>query len=68
LGWALRRPGALKAPAGAIELVAGEMGRQVILASQRVMPARLAAAGFPYTYPDLEDALRFELGKSRRRT
>ena len=66
LGRALRRPAALKAPAGAIELVAGEMGRELILASQRVMPARLAAAGFPYLYPALEDALRFELGKPRR--
>ena len=66
LGHVLRRPAVLKAPAAAIDKVLGEMGRDMFLAGQKVAPARLTAAGFPFLYPDLEDALRFELGKPPR--
>ncbi len=36
----------------------------MLLSSARVHPARLAAAGFRFLFPDLEDALAFELGRS----
>ena len=62
----LRRPAALKAPEAAIERVLGDMGRETLLTSQKVLPARLTEAGFPFLYPDLESALRFELGRPRR--
>jgi NAD dependent epimerase/dehydratase family enzyme len=39
------------------------MGRELLLTSQRVRPARLTAAGFRWLFPDLEAALRFELGR-----
>ena len=35
----------------------GEMGREVLLASQRVRPTRLEQDGFTYLHPQLEDAL-----------
>ncbi len=41
----------------------GEMGQDLLLTSQRVRPARLTAAGFTWLFPDLEAALRFELGR-----
>ena len=61
LGRALRRPTIIPAPAFALKLVFGEMALATILASQRVVPERLAGAGFEFRHPRVEDALRFEL-------
>ena len=61
LGRALRRPTIFPAPAFALKLVFGEMAAHTILASQRVMPERLAGAGFEFRHPRLEEALEFEL-------
>jgi uncharacterized protein (TIGR01777 family) len=58
LGRALRRPAVLPVPAFAISLLFGEMGRELLLASLRVVPARLLSAGFRFLYPDLDSALR----------
>ncbi|HZV02024.1 MAG TPA: TIGR01777 family oxidoreductase [Planctomycetota bacterium] len=63
LGRVLRRPAFLPLPALAVRLLFGEMGRELLLASQRVRPAALDAAGFRFRHPDLESALRFELGR-----
>jgi uncharacterized protein len=54
----LRRPAVLPAPAMALRLAFGEMAGATILASERVLPARLGAAGFEFQYPDLEAGLR----------
>lgn len=59
------RPALVPAPAVAISLAFGEMGRATLLASQRVHPRRLAAAGFEFTHPTLEQALRAELGATQ---
>jgi hypothetical protein len=37
--------------------------REVACASQRVAPARLAAAGFHFRRPSLEACLRHQLGR-----
>jgi uncharacterized protein len=58
LGRVLRRPAVLPAPAMALRLAFGEMAGATILASERVLPARLGAAGFEFQYPDLEAGLR----------
>jgi uncharacterized protein (TIGR01777 family) len=62
LGRALHRPALLPLPAFAARLAFGE-GRadEMLLASQRAVPARLAAAGFEFRYPDVEAALRAAL-------
>lgn len=60
-GAALHRPAFLWLPAMALELVFGEMATHTILASQRVVPVRLAGAGFEFRHPRLEEALTFEL-------
>ncbi len=51
--------------AAQVRLMFGEMGQHLLLDSQRVLPARLQAKGFEFRYPDLEDALRAELGLLR---
>lgn len=62
LGHVLNRPTALAMPAFAARLAFGEMADEMLLVSQRVMPKRLAAAGFEFAHPDLESALRHYLG------
>lgn len=63
LGRVLRRPTPLPAPAMALRLAAGELADELLLVSQRAVPERLAAAGFRFSFPSLEDALRHELGR-----
>lgn len=66
LGMILHRPAILRMPAGAVRAVLREMGRELVLASQRALPGRLAAAGFAFDHPDIESALRHVLGLARR--
>ena len=65
LGRVLRRPAFLPVPAVALRLALGEMGEELLLSGQRVVPRRLLDAGFTFRHPDLEEALRFELGIPR---
>jgi uncharacterized protein (TIGR01777 family) len=64
LGRVLRRPAVLRAPASAVTLVFGEMGELVALGGQRVLPKRLADAGYEFFDPHLEPWLRHVLGRS----
>jgi uncharacterized protein (TIGR01777 family) len=57
LAGALRRPALLAVPAFALRLAFGEMAGATILQSERVVPARLSAAGFDFEYPELDGAL-----------
>ncbi len=63
LGRVLRRPTVLPIPAFAARLALGEMADGLLLASTRVQPARLAASGYAFRYPELEGALRHVLGE-----
>ena len=65
LGRVLRRPAILPVPRFVLELMFGEMGREALLPSFRVRPARLIEAGFKFRFPELEAALRHLLGKPR---
>lgn len=47
-------------PALITRLVFGEMGEEFLLASRRVQPAKLLAAGYRFQYPDLACALLHE--------
>lgn len=64
LGRALHRPTALPVPAFALRMLFGDMANELLLASQRTMPTRLPAAGFPYRHPDLEPAMRSLFAKT----
>lgn len=61
LGRVLRRPAILPMPAFGARLAFGEMADALLLASTRVAPARLAASGFAFGYPEVEQALRHVL-------
>ena len=58
LAGALHRPAVLAVPGFALRLGLGEMVDSTILQSERVVPARLLAAGFDFEYPVLDGALR----------
>jgi uncharacterized protein len=47
-------------PAFVVRMLMGEMGEEFLLASRRIQPARLLAAGYAFRYPQLEGALRHE--------
>lgn len=61
LGRALGRPAFFTLPAPVLRALFGEMGEETMLASLRVQPARLITAGFRFSHPDVETALRAAL-------
>jgi uncharacterized protein (TIGR01777 family) len=63
LGRVLRRPAIAPLPAPAVRLLFGAMGEELLLAGAFVRSAALASIGFRFDWPDLEGALRFELGR-----
>ncbi len=63
LGRVLRRPTIFPMPAFAARLAFGEMADELLLASQRVEPAKLLASGYEFQHAELEEALRSLLGK-----
>ncbi len=62
LGRAIGRPAVLFIPAFAIRLGLGDMGRELLLASQRVLPAKALGTGFVFRHPTLETALAASVG------
>jgi uncharacterized protein (TIGR01777 family) len=60
LGRVLHRPAVLPFPTAAVKLLTGGMG-DLLLASQRVEPARLLSSGYAFQHPTLEVALRAAL-------
>jgi NAD dependent epimerase/dehydratase family enzyme len=58
LGKVLGRPARLRVPAFALRALPGGMGKEMLLASQRVVPAVLTASGFVFRHSQLEPALR----------
>jgi uncharacterized protein (TIGR01777 family) len=63
LGRVLRRPTVFRVPAWAARLALGEMADDLLLASARVEPRRLASSGYVFRYPELEGALRHVLAR-----
>jgi uncharacterized protein (TIGR01777 family) len=57
LGKILKKPSFFVLPAWIIKIILGEMGRELLLSSQRVVPRRLVQEGFEFSYPDLKKAL-----------
>jgi uncharacterized protein len=57
LGTALSRPTIFPMPAFAARLALGEMADELLLASQRVEPAKLKASGYVFQHPELHAAL-----------
>lgn len=65
LGRVLGRPASMPLPAAAVRAMFGEMGERLLLEGAFVAPAKLSAAGFRWSLPALEDAIRFETGRFR---
>jgi len=62
LGKLLKRPTLLPVSAHGLQLALGEMSRELLLASVRVLPERLLNEGFHFSYPGIESSLKFVLG------
>jgi uncharacterized protein (TIGR01777 family) len=63
LGKVLTRPTLFPLPEPAVKLMLGELGEALLLDGARVLPRKLLASGFEFAFPDLEAALRSELGR-----
>lgn len=63
LGALLNRPAVIPVPKVALRLALGELADELLLASSRVIPARLLDEGFTFRFPDLESSLAFPLGE-----
>jgi uncharacterized protein len=63
LGRVLRRPTLIPVPRPAIRALMGQMGEELLLHGQRVMPEVARETGFHFLRPDLEASLRFQLGR-----
>lgn len=57
LASALSRPAVFPVPAFIAKLAFGQMAEEVLLASQRVEPAKLISSGYPFQYTDVRKAL-----------
>jgi NAD dependent epimerase/dehydratase family enzyme len=53
----LSRAASFSVPVFAVRLAFGEMGKEILLGSQRVEPAKLLASGYVFQQPDLRRAL-----------
>lgn len=60
----LCRPAVFTIPEKAIDLLLGQMGREILLSSTRVKPEKLIQTGFTFRSENLYDALKHMLGKS----
>lgn len=61
LGASLGRPTLLPAPAFAVRTAMGQMADELVLVSQRAIPAALDRAGFGFDYPTIDASLRHQL-------
>ena len=61
LGRVLGRPAVLPVPGIVLATLGGDMAKELLLASQRVLPAKATASGFVFRQPSLAAALISEL-------
>lgn len=57
LAGVLSRPAIFPLPAFAVKAVFGEMGEELLLASQKVEPLKLVSTGYPFRYRELRESL-----------
>ncbi len=62
LGRVLGRPTLFPLPEAGVRLLLGELGEALLLEGARVLPRKLLDSGFDFLHPELEAALRSELG------
>lgn len=64
LGRTLGRPTVVPVPGFAVKAAFGELGKEVLLWGQRVIPQKLTESGYEFFYDGVEDSLRFQLGRA----
>jgi uncharacterized protein (TIGR01777 family) len=64
LGKVLHRPAGLPVPGFALKMAFGAEGAEMLQSGQRVLPERLVASGFRFTFETIEPALRSLLAPS----
>lgn len=57
LAQVLHRPSFAKLPAAVVKIIFGQMGEELLLRGQHVIPTRLLKEGFVFKYPALKQAL-----------
>jgi len=57
LGKVLKRPTIFPMPNVIIKLLMGQMGEELLLSGKKILPINIAAAGYDFQYPQLEQAL-----------
>lgn len=62
LGKELHRPTIFPLPAFVVKTLFGEMGKELLLTSARVLPVKINAAGYKFKHNELSAALRAALG------
>lgn len=63
LGRVLGRPTVIPLPSLAVKALLGQMGEELLLAGNRVVPERALKSGYAFLFSDLEDSLRHQLGR-----
>ena len=58
LGRAVKRPAIFPMPAFVVKLLFGEMGEELLLAGQRVVPEKMINAGYEFKFTQLDEALK----------
>ncbi len=58
LGKALKRPAILPMPAFLLRLMLGQMGEELLLSGQKVIPKKMLDAGYEFRFANLQDALQ----------
>jgi uncharacterized protein len=66
MGKVLRRPTFMKVPTFAAKAVGGQLAEQLVLVSQRTVPAALTDAGFEFRYPTIDRALAAAFNRSSK--
>jgi uncharacterized protein len=60
----LSRPSVFPLPAVAVRTLFGQMGQEALLDGAHVLPEAAPRQGFSFLFPELEEALRFTLGRT----
>ena len=61
LGKALKRPTLFPMPSLVVKILFGEMGKLLLLGSNRIEPQVLSQHGFKFKHPNIHSALKYEL-------
>jgi uncharacterized protein (TIGR01777 family) len=58
IGHSINRPAFMPMPAFVMKILLGEMASELLLEGQNIYPAKLLDAGFKFSYPDINSALK----------